>query len=70
MEQAILDHLVANEVMENTQQFAASNGFNHEELVGVVKSLASDNFVFDTPVAQVGISEEGRQYLDVGSPEA
>jgi phenylalanyl-tRNA synthetase alpha chain len=58
MEQAILDHIVEHGELENTQQFAAQHEYNHAELVGAVKSLASDNFVVDTPVAVIGLSDE------------
>ena len=69
MEQALLDHISTNGELQNSQEFAKQNNYDHTELVGVIKSLASENFVIDTPVAVTVLTSEGQNYLEKGTPE-
>eukprot|EP01031_Cornospumella_fuschlensis_P040749 gene40749-49695_t len=71
LEQEVLSLLAKQEIIEDTYQLAESLRVDHQELVGVVKSLLVDRYVLDEPLTSSFwlLTAEGREILVEGSPE-
>lgn len=72
MEDAVRAALASSGVIEDTVPFAETNGFEHTNLIGVCKSLASNDFIACANLSKnvVRLSGEGRTVASGGSPEA
>ena len=72
MEDAVRAALASSGVIEDTVSFAETNGFEHTNLIGVCKSLASNDFIACANLSKnvVRLSGEGRTVASGGSPEA
>jgi phenylalanyl-tRNA synthetase alpha chain len=68
---AVVDVIQARGLIENSLDLAGEHGWDHEKLVGVLKSLEADSCVTNTPtsVKSWKVTEEGQRVLDAGSPE-
>jgi phenylalanyl-tRNA synthetase alpha chain len=71
LEQIILTELFSKVSIEDSWDFATSNGVEHQSVVGVVKSLLGDAFVKDEPLSKSiwQLTEEGEKCVSDGSPE-
>lgn len=71
LESTILTHLASIGIIEDSAFMAGNLKIEHSELVGLLKSLSLDNFVLLTQLEkkQWVLTEEGRQYKDLGTPE-
>jgi len=71
LEQAVLAKLMESLVIEDTWTYAEELQVDHQELVGVIKSLLGDNYVTDEPISTSywTLSEEGEQICRDGSSE-
>mmetsp|Transcript_21576 Transcript_21576/g.50316 ORF Transcript_21576/g.50316 Transcript_21576/m.50316 type:complete len:497 (-) Transcript_21576:103-1593(-) len=58
--------------IKDTRTLASANGWEHDKLVGVVKSLQAEGLVDTEALKGEGwkLTEEGEQYSKAGSPEA
>lgn len=71
LEQAVLAKLTDALVIEDTWEYAQQIQVEHQDLVGVVKSLLGDSYVIDEPISTTywTLSEEGEQICRDGSSE-
>jgi phenylalanyl-tRNA synthetase alpha chain len=71
LEQKILSTLAASDAINDTWEFAAAENVDHQVLVGVLKSLLSDRYVIDEPIARTlwTLTPEGESIAQSGSPE-
>jgi phenylalanyl-tRNA synthetase alpha chain len=71
MEDTLLQVLAAGDI-DSSKEFAFLNGYDHNELVGAIKSLEMDEYLLPTPfeLKQLVLTDEGRDYAANGSPEA
>lgn len=71
IEELLLTTLAHAGEIADTWEFAASNGLDHQEVVGAVKSLLTDFYVVDSPLSSTvwTLTEEGKEVLEKGSPE-
>ncbi|KAL5701842.1 phenylalanine--tRNA ligase [Ranunculus cassubicifolius] len=69
-EKAILQHL-SKEPISNSGEFASSNGFNHAEIVNIIKSLHGFRLVEAQEIKKEiwALTDEGKLYAESGSPE-
>lgn len=70
-EEAVLGFLEKNEQIPDSGQFAAEQGFSHDEIVNVLRSLNGFEFVQVKDIKRERwiLSEEGKTYASNGSPE-
>lgn len=70
LEQLILNTIENGEIAD-TFVFAKENNVDHQEVVGVVKSLLVDAYVIDEPVTNSFwvVTDEGNEMAEKGSPE-
>lgn len=71
IEAAILAAVKDGGVIEDSEPFAAANGWEPQAVVGVMKSLESEKYVSSTPITKefLVLSEEALSYIQHGSPE-
>jgi hypothetical protein len=71
LESQILNELASSPI-ENSATWAAQHNFDHNEVVGCIKSLMCDAYVVLTMHEALGwaATEEGMQYAAAGAPEA
>jgi len=71
VESVILSTLQGTEI-QNSVEFARANSFDHQAVVGALKSLSSDGFVEMVAEDHEGwkLTDEGEEYATKGSPEA
>ena len=67
----ILQHLKANDAIENTLDFAQSLGISHAELDKNLKSLNADDYIELKVIEKklLELSDEGKSYVEKGTPE-
>eukprot|EP01064_Diplonema_japonicum_P022911 TRINITY_DN3318_c0_g1_i1.p1 TRINITY_DN3318_c0_g1~~TRINITY_DN3318_c0_g1_i1.p1 ORF type:complete len:514 (+),score=175.11 TRINITY_DN3318_c0_g1_i1:374-1915(+) len=69
----LVKQLSKEEVIENSLDFAAKHGVDHQAVVGVLGSLATKDYISrgDAPVKKkiVKLTPEGKTYLEKGTPE-
>eukprot|EP00884_Botryococcus_braunii_P017278 jgi/Botrbrau1/4233/Bobra.0044s0028.1 len=72
MESQVLATLAAAEEIQDTGKYAEEQGFDHNALVSVIKSLSSADMVNveDIDHFRLKLTAEGESYLQSGSPEA
>ena len=72
MEAAVKDALLASGAIPDSLAFAAANSFAHADLIGVCKSLASNNHIKTADLSKnvLQLSKEGLEVAELGSPEA
>ncbi|KAK3432720.1 hypothetical protein EUGRSUZ_D00245 [Eucalyptus grandis] len=70
-EEAILGFLQTREEIADSGEFAAAHGLDHSEVVNVIKSLHGFRYVDAQDIKRETwvLTEEGKKYADVGSPE-
>jgi len=68
----VLEHIASAGSIEDTLSLSNEKGWDHNKVVGIVKSLASLEAVTleDRKNEVLHATEEGKQYLENGSPEA
>jgi len=71
IEQLVLSVLSKDGVIEDSWDFAAKVGVDHQAIVGAVKSLLVDAYVVDQPLSTSYwiLTKEGTAVLENGSPE-
>ena len=71
IKRCILDALRDNENIANSAAFAESHGLDHQGLIGVLKSLQSQEIIETSVTTEKlwKLSEEGKSVLSNGSPE-
>lgn len=71
MEAELLQFLAEHEI-DNSLTYAHGRGIDHTEFIGVLNSLALDNYIVTANFKQESIvlTKEGTDYLEKGSPEA
>jgi len=72
MDEAVRLAVDGGKVIEDSQEFAAANGFAHAELVGLCKSLATGGFITTEATSRqsLQLTKEGELVVTSGSPEA
>ncbi|XP_055806162.1 phenylalanine--tRNA ligase alpha subunit, cytoplasmic-like isoform X2 [Solanum dulcamara] len=70
-EDAILTYLKNNDEISNSANFAEDFGFSHDEIVIVIRRLHGFRFVDTQDIRRERwvLTEEGKTYAAVGSPE-
>ncbi|KAG4979528.1 hypothetical protein JHK85_033486 [Glycine max] len=70
-EEAILGYLEKNDEIKDSGEFAAECGIDHNEIVNVVKSLHGFRYVDAQDIKRETwvLTDEGKTYATVGSPE-
>lgn len=68
---AIVAHLKSFGEIADSLHLAASSGWDHDKLVGIIKSLLADERVTCEATKKEGwkLTSEGQQYAEAGSPE-
>ena len=71
LEGLVLRSLSADGVINDTMDFAAAHGVDHQDLVGTIKSLLVDAYVVDEQISKTlwALTGEGEQVVANGSPE-
>jgi len=70
-EEAVLGYLEKNEEITDSGEFAAERGIDHNEIVNVIKSLHGFRYVDAQDIKREAwvLTDEGKTYATVGSPE-
>eukprot|EP00262_Sarcandra_glabra_P012442 TRINITY_DN3207_c0_g1_i1.p1 TRINITY_DN3207_c0_g1~~TRINITY_DN3207_c0_g1_i1.p1 ORF type:complete len:489 (+),score=72.68 TRINITY_DN3207_c0_g1_i1:205-1671(+) len=70
-EAAILGFLQTNEEISDSEQFASTVGFEHKEIVNIIKSLHAFKLVDAQDIKREKwvLTDEGKSYASAGSPE-
>ena len=70
-EEAILGYLEKNDEIRDSGEFAAECGIDHNEIVNVIKSLHGFGYVDAQDIKRETwvLTDEGKTYSSVGSPE-
>lgn len=71
LEQTVLSLLASNNLIEDTWNLALELQVDHQQIVGVLKSLLADNYVADEALVTKfwTLTEEGLEIATNGSPE-
>lgn len=71
VEDAVLHHLQFHPEIPNSHDFAVSSGFNHDELLNVIRSLHGFSLIDATDIKKESwiLTEEGEKYAESASPE-
>lgn len=71
LEEVVLDTLLKDGVIEDTWDFAVGLSVDHQQLLGVVKSLSADFFVVEHPISKTfwALTAEGVDTASHGAPE-
>lgn len=71
LEHLILQRLAETEVIEDTWEYSNFLNVDHQQLVGVIKSLLVDQYVVDEPLSSTywALTDEGKDVVMNGSPE-
>uniref|UniRef100_A0A7N0T1J4 phenylalanine--tRNA ligase n=1 Tax=Kalanchoe fedtschenkoi TaxID=63787 RepID=A0A7N0T1J4_KALFE len=70
-EDAVLGYLAQNGDLADSRKFANEHGFEHDEVVNVIKSLNGFQYVVATEYEEKNwvLTDEGKEYAAEGSPE-
>eukprot|EP00330_Aristerostoma_sp_ATCC50986_P002089 CAMPEP_0114602638 /NCGR_PEP_ID=MMETSP0125-20121206/25209_1 /TAXON_ID=485358 ORGANISM="Aristerostoma sp., Strain ATCC 50986" /NCGR_SAMPLE_ID=MMETSP0125 /ASSEMBLY_ACC=CAM_ASM_000245 /LENGTH=482 /DNA_ID=CAMNT_0001812971 /DNA_START=41 /DNA_END=1490 /DNA_ORIENTATION=+ len=71
LEDTVLKFLDQNQTIPDSMKFAKEQGVDHSVIVGVLKSLASEDYVKlqDKPFMTYVVTETGKEYIEKGTPE-
>jgi phenylalanyl-tRNA synthetase alpha chain len=71
IEQLLLTTVQSRGEIADSWEFAATNGLDHQAVVGAMKSLLTDNYVFEEVLSTTlwSLTEEGSEVMVLGSPE-
>jgi phenylalanyl-tRNA synthetase alpha chain len=71
IKEKVLQTLQDGGVIKDTEELAKANGWDHDKVVGVVKSLEAESMVTNTPMKRDGwkLTGEGEKYSKDGMPE-
>jgi phenylalanyl-tRNA synthetase alpha chain len=70
--QALLQHIATHGVIDDTTEFAALLGVEHQPIVGALKSLEALNYLKASSIEHKSwqLTDEGESYCSNGAPEA
>lgn len=70
-EEAILGYLATTEEIPDSGQFACQHGFQHNDVVNVIKSLHGFRYIDAQDIKRESwvLTDEGKKYAADGSPE-
>ena len=64
--------ILSKQDIENSLFYARAKGYDHTELIGVLNSLSLEGYIITAnfKLEELTLTEEGKNYLKDGSPEA